>query len=66
MPEFIEISINFCRALLQYRIDIFEIQDRIVFICILKMYNLLQHMYSNDTNGSMIGLAALNDLLCTY
>ena len=29
----------------------------------LKIYNLTKHVYNNDTIGSMIGMATLNDLL---
>ena len=33
------------------------------FIHNLKIYNLTKHVYKNDTIGSMIGMATLNDLL---
>ena len=33
------------------------------FIHNLKIYNLTKHIYKNDTIGSMIGMATLNDLL---
>ena len=32
------------------------------FLHNLKIYNLTKHIYKNDTIGSMIGMATLNDL----
>ena len=34
-----------------------------LYIHNLKIYNLTKHIYKNDTIGSMIGMATLNDLL---
>ena len=41
----------------------FWTSDFFFFIHNLKIYNLTKHIYKNDTIGSMIGMATLNDLL---